>query len=195
MLQGHIALITCRAWQLLTEFEFMSCGCLSFNHSDIFPHFFISEQLPDKTRHLPEPWYRAEAARETERHHQKTSGLFVVLLKVSFLQTENFLRFKSDSKNDLYIISLAGLSQLKCEVHMLIGVNLSVAGLSNWRQGLQLPCCRPHSHEPGGGWGFQTSCLSTAYCFYCEFCCTDLCADFFFSVWSRGVGASRDEER
>lgn len=29
------------------------------------------------------------------------------------------------------------------------------AGISNWGQGLQLPCCPSYSQQPGGRWGFK----------------------------------------
>lgn len=48
-----------------------------FNKFTSLLRFVFSEQLPDKTCHLPEPWHRTKTARETERHHQKTSGVVV----------------------------------------------------------------------------------------------------------------------
>lgn len=48
-------------------------------------YLLISEQLPDKTCHLPEPWHWAKTARETERHHQKASGVFFLFCFVKRL--------------------------------------------------------------------------------------------------------------
>ncbi len=138
-------------------------------------HFFVSEQLPDKTGHLPEPWHRAKTARETERHHQKTSGVFAreALSQVNF---------------SCYLVLFSFSDRI------LSVWTSSVAGLSNWGQGLQLPCCRPHSHQPGGRWGLKCR-VSAQFVFLIPNSNCESLLMSFSCFCSRGVGASRDEER
>lgn len=89
----------------------------SFSRFTHLLRFFFSEQLPDKTCHLPEPRHRTKTARKTERHHQKTSGVdvrCVVFKVVSLLQTQVILSTQplccpQRSKHFLFIACISGL--------------------------------------------------------------------------------------
>lgn len=79
-----------------------------------------------------------------------------------------------DWKSSLVVIEKSACI-LKCSVLMIILWIWSVAGLRDWGQGLQLPCCRSYSHQLGGRWGVK------CFAIVVEVCCTaSLCANILF---------------
>lgn len=86
-------------------------------------YFFISEQLPEQTSHLPELWHRAQAARQTERHHQKTSGVvFILFIKshritvTTFSKTSLHERPLGRFENVFYIVYLCTISSISLKI-------------------------------------------------------------------------------